>query len=91
MKSTLQLVQLYNVACFNEIGQKDQAKLHSQKLCDNWTEIRTEPNLRPSLTVYTKRKESVEYISALLGLHMPAILAREVFHQSAWLSYKCSD
>ena len=39
---------------FNEIGQNVNGKLHSQNLYENWadgTEIRTEPILRPSLTV----------------------------------------
>ena len=46
-KSPLQLVQLQNVASFKEIGQNVQEKLHSQTLGDNWTEIRTEQNLKP--------------------------------------------
>ena len=41
------------------------------------TELRTEPNLRPSLTVYKKRIEPVQK-SALLGLCMTAILAQDV-------------
>ena len=70
-----------NVGSFNEIGQEVQEKLHSQKLViiGRRTEMRTEWNLRPSLVVYTKRNAP----SALLVLHMPAIIALELFCQSS--------
>ena len=47
IKSPLQLVQLQNVASFNEIGQKVHEKLHSQKLGVNW-----------AVDKYTDRAES---------------------------------
>ena len=61
-KSPLQLVQLQNIVSFNEIGQKVPEKFHSQKLGDNWKDgwRYGQPNLRPSLTVYTKHNEPVQ-------------------------------
>ena len=58
------------------------ANTRSRKARSRRTEIRSEPNLRLSLTVYTKRNEPVSKFR-FIGLHMPAILSRDVFSQSS--------